>query len=375
MICCIEVGIIFLFSDFWTSYLKFSNTIILLIGVTAFSHYIVNFAQTAFIYEKKAISNFILTISVSVCSVGLSIFFIMKSSYSTKYLGRIYGVVIVYFIVAIISWIYLFLQKPTIVKKEYLKYGIIVGTPIVFHALSQQILGQSDRIMMQAFGVATSEVGIYSLFYTLSSVLSTLLNALNNSWCPFYYDDLNEKKTKIIENKCKNYVELFTIISIGFLLLSREVSYFMADESFWKGIEVIPILVWAIYFTFMYQFPVNYEFFYRKTKIIAAGTVGSGVLNIILNTILIPLMGMYGAAIATAISYLALFLVHYYIVTHMKKNPYDLKIRMFIPGIIGILLGSIAFYILKPWGIIRWTIGIVLGVFEMYRVIKRKSIF
>ena len=33
------------------------------------------------------------------------------------------------------------------------------------------------------------KIGIYSLFYTISSVLVTILGALNNSWCPFYYDD------------------------------------------------------------------------------------------------------------------------------------------------------------------------------------------
>ena len=39
-------------------------------------------------------------------------------------------------------------------------------------------------------------------------------------------------------NKSKNYIEVYTIICVGFLLLSREVSYVMADEEFYGRIDV-----------------------------------------------------------------------------------------------------------------------------------------
>jgi len=375
LICLLEILIIILLSPFLSRVMGFSSGLVLLVGITAFAHYIVNFAQMAFIYEKKAGSNFILSVSLSIISVLFSVFLIYQVDSNSRYLGRIYGVASIYLLVAIIVWLLLYLKKPTLVKKEYLIYGITVGFPIVFHSLSQQILGQSDRIMMQMFEIATAEIGIYSMFYTLSSVLSTVLGALNNSWCPFYYDDVSEEKWEILDKKCKNYIELFTVLSVGFLLLSREVSYIMADESYWSGLNIIPILALAVYFTFMYQFPVNFEFFYKKTKIIAIGTVGAGIFNIILNTVMIPMWGMYGAAIATALSYLALFFAHYYIVTHMKDHPYHLKIKAFVPGIIGMGIGSILFYVLSPCWYMRWGLGLGLGCFELFRIYKRKSIF
>ena len=375
LICIIEIAVIILISPVLSKATSFSIGLVLVIAITAFAHYIVNFAQMSFIYEKKAGSNFILSVSVSVISVLFSIFLIYRAGTETRYLGRIYGVAITYFLAAIIVWLLLFLRKPTGINKEYLKYGIIVGFPIVFHSLSQQILGQSDRVMMQMFGIATAEIGIYSLFYTLSSVLSTVLGALNNSWCPFYYDDVSDEKWDVLNKKCRNYIELFTVLGIGFLLLSREVSYLMADESYWSGINIIPILSFAVYFTFMYQFPVNFEFFHKKTKIIAIGTVGAGILNIILNAIMIPMWGMYGAAIATALSYLALFFAHFFIVTHMKEHPYHLKMTVFIPGVIGMLVGAVLFYALSPWWYVRWGLGLALGCFELYRIYKRRSIF
>lgn len=375
LICLLELILIGICIPILTKITGFSGWLIIILGVTTLSHYIVNFAQMAFIYEKKADNNLILSVSISIVSVVVSIFLIYKENDNSRYLGRIYGVATTYLVAAIIVWLLLFLKKPVGIKKEYLKYGIAVGFPIVFHSLSQQILGQSDRVMMQWFGVNADKIGIYSLFYTISSVLVTILGALNNSWCPFYYDDLNEEKWNILNKKCKNYIELFTVLGIGFLFLSREVSYLMADESYWSGMNIIPILTFAVYFTFMYQFPVNFEFFHKKTKIIAIGTVGAGILNIILNAIMIPKWGMYGAAIATAISYLALFFAHYYIVIHMKEHPYHLNIKIFIPGLICMMIGAFLFYVFASYWYVRWGLGIILGCFELYRIYKRKSIF
>ena len=375
LICLLELILIGICIPILTKITGFSGWLIIILGVTTLSHYIVNFAQMAFIYEKKADNNLILSVSISIVSVVVSIFLIYKENDNSRYLGRIYGVATTYLVAAIIVWLLLFLKKPVGIKKEYLKYGIAVGFPIVFHSLSQQILGQSDRVMMQWFGVNADKIGIYSLFYTISSVLVTILGALNNSWCPFYYDDLNEEKWNILNKKCKNYIELFTVLGIGFLFLSREVSYLMADESYWSGMNIIPILTFAVYFTFMYQFPVNFEFFHKKTKIIAIGTVGAGILNIILNAIMIPKWGMYGAAISTAISYLALFFAHYYIVIHMKEHPYHLNIKIFIPGLICMMIGAFLFYVFASYWYVRWGLGIILGCFELYRIYKRKSIF
>lgn len=375
LICLLEILIIVIFSPFLAKVSGFTGGIVIIIGITAFAHYIINFAQIAFIYEKNAERNFVLSVSLSIISVLISIFFIYKCDIDSRYLGRIYGVSITYFITAAIVWLVLFLKKPTGINKEYFKYGVSVGAPIVFHSLSQQILGQSDRVMMQMFGIATTEIGVYSLFYTLSTVLSTVLGALNNSWCPFYYDYISEEKWDVLKEKSKNYIELFTVLGVGFLLLSREVSYIMADKRYWSGIDIIPILSIAIYFTFMYQFPVNFEFFHKKTKIIAVGTIGAGVLNIILNAFMIPIWGMYGAAIATALSYLALFLVHYCIVIRMKEHFFYLKMTMFICGLMGMFVGSILFYVLRPWWYMRWGLGMILGCVELGRIYRRKSIF
>lgn len=370
-IIAIGMWFIHLLSDL----IGYSYGMVILMLLMAFANFITRFAQNAWTYEKKAQVNFIASLAITITSVGFSLILVCNVSPDIRYLGKIWGNTFPHIFAAIIIWLVLFLKKPAGINRFYGKYSLAIGFPVIFHLLSQSILTQSDRVMMQHMGVSNSQIGIYSVFYGFTAVLNTILGALNTSWCPFYYDDLDEKNWDSLEYKCKNYIELFVVLSCGFILLSREVGYAYAGKEYYSGIDIIPILVGAVFFTFMYQFPVNFEFFYKKTNIIAVGTIGASVSNIILNSIMIPSFGMYGAAIATALSYALLFLAHYFIVMHFKQQKFHLNIGLFAPGLLFLLLSIVLFYTMSEFWHIRWGIGAILGVFELYRIKKRKSIF
>ena len=349
--------------------------IYILMVITAFANFIINFAQLTFIYEKKPWSNFIFSITLSVSTIAISILLVLLAKNEERYLGRIVGYSIPYVVIGVVLWFVFYFKKPTLLKKEFVKYALILGVPIVFHSLSQNILSQSDRVMMQLMKVSDADIGIYSLYHSFVGVLATILVAFNNSWAPFFYDDLDNGDWIGLNKKAKNYIELFTVLVIGFLLLSREVSYLLADEEFWPGIDLIPLVAIAIYFTFLYQFPVNFEFYNKKTSIIAIGTCAAAIANIALNIWLIPLLGMYGAAITTAISYFLLFLIHFFVVKLNKNWEYKIQFTSFIPSILLVASTCGLFYLLKEFIICRWVLGALLGVFELYRIYKRKTLF
>ena len=358
-----------------SSFMNYSGLIYILLLVTSFGHFVITFVQLSFIYEKKAISNLIFSLILSLSTVGLSVLLILFSKNNSKYVGRILGYSIPYIFIAALMWIIFFFKKPTFIKKEYAKYALLFGIPIVFHSLSQNVLAQSDRVMMQNLGVLDSDIGVYSLYYSFTGVMSTLLIALNNSWCPFFYEFLKKEDWDGLDKKIKNYTEFFTILMVGFLLLSREVSFLFANSDFWIGVDLIPIITISYLFMFLYMFPVNYELFHKKTTVIAIGTMCAALANIGLNFALIPLWGMYGAAIATAISYLFLFVIHLFIVGISKMGHYKINFLYFIPCIISVIIACCLFYLFKDFVKIRWLLGAFLGIFEITRIWKRKTIF
>ena len=375
IISCVISALIFIVCCVIPFREKNKYLLVLVFIVCALSNYVIEFTQLSFTYEKKAKQNFIISVFISCSSIFLSLVLLSYISIGELYFFRVLGMAIPYFFGALILSVYFIGNNSKIYNKDYWKFSLVVGFPIVFHALSQNILSQSDRIMMKGFGSPESVIGIYSFFYTFTNVISIILNALNNSWCPFYYDDLSKGKNEVIIKKMSNYIELFTVLTCGFVLLSKEFSYWFSGEEYSSGVKIIPILVLAVYFIFTYQFPVNFEFYNKKTKIIAIGTVISGLANICLNYIMIPRWGMYGAALATVFSYAILSIAHYIIAYRIKEILFRVPIRKIVTGVIVVLITSGIFYVLEDKLLIRWGIACVIGFYEIIRILKRKSIW
>lgn len=336
--------------------------------------YCVGAMNLKFTYEFKAGSNFILSVVTSALTVGVSLLLINIYPSDLNYWGRIIGQSSVYTVIGIILFVYIFRTGKTIYNREYWKFTLPLAIPTIFHLLAYIVLNQSDKIMLQSL-VSNSAVGIYALACTFSSVLNSIYHALNNSWVPFYYEYTRVGQIYKIKKHSKNYIELFTIITIGFILLSREVFHVYAKEPFWVGTDMIPLFSIGYYFIFLYSFAVNYEFYNKKTKTIAIGTFLAAVSNIILNYIFIKLLGIMGAVIATLISHGLQFWFHYICAKRMGPEKFPFKIRQFIPGLSAVFGASVFYCYTREQWIIRWVLGGILGLYLLIKIVKRREIF
>jgi len=84
----------------------------------------------------------------------------------------------------------------------------------------------------------------------------------------------------------------------------------MAPAPYWEGLKIIPIFVASFYFSYLYLFPVGYEVYYEKTKLMPIATILVATINIILDLILIPRYAAIGAVFATLIAQILLFVFH-----------------------------------------------------------------
>lgn len=352
-----------------------SPLMLLLIFVQGFGQFVVYFANSKFTNEFRADLNFYLSLFMSVSTIALSVVLIANSDQATNFWGRIIGEVIPYFGVGIVFTGIIFYRGKTFYNKKYWCFCIPLVIPMIFHGLAGLILNQSDRVMLDMF-TSSAVVGIYSLAYTFSNVIFVCWSALNNSWVPYYYEYMRNGDLEIINYRLRNYMELFTILCCGFMLLSPEVYHVFAGREFWNGTRMIPIFAISTFFVFLYSFPVNYEIFYKETKSIAKASIISALVNIGLNLLLIKNYGAYGAAIATLMSYLLQLLLH-----HLKacavsetKKDYTFKLKDCFPYLICVCcIGALV--MLDINAIIRWTIASTLGIYEMVRMVKRKGIF
>lgn len=351
------------------------NILMVIFGLLhGWGFYCVSYMNNKFTYEFKADKNFILSVLIISLTIGLSIFLIYLFPKSINYWGRIIGQSSVYAFAGVFIFIYILYKGKCFYSYEYWKFTLPISIPVIFHMLANIVLNQSDKMMLQAM-VGNSIAGIYALACTFSAVLNTIWNALNNSWVPFYYKYTQNNEIEKMRFHANNYLELFTILTMGFILLSREVFHLYAKQDFWSGDTLIPFFSIGYYFIFLYSFPVNYEFYNKKTKTIAVGTTFASVCNFILNVVFIKLMGIEGAVIATTISHGLQFVFHYIIAKRMIPGYFPFQFLDFIPGLF-FVLGTTVFYMFtKDFWMIRWGIGAVLGCYILIKILRRKEIF
>ena len=340
----------------------------------AWGLYCVGAMNAKFTYEFKADKNFILSVTTSVLTIGSSLILIHAFPAEDNYWGRIIGQSSIYTLIGIILLVYMLRAGKTVYKKEYWKFTLPLAIPTIFHLLANIVLNQSDKVMLKGI-VSNSAAGIYALACTFGAVLQTLWTALNNSWVPFYYEYTRQNQVEKMKKHARNYIELFTILTIGFILLAREVFHIYARQSFWEGTDLIPLFSIGYYFIFLYSFPVNYEFYNKKTKTIAIGTTSAAMCNIVLNYFLINAIGIQGAVIATALAHGLQFGFHFICAKRINPGEFPFKIIDFIPGFVAVCITCIIYWVTKELWYIRWSLGAILGVYMLMKIIRRREIF
>lgn len=375
MVSIIFVCSLFLIIFFRNTLVEFIGLpilLILLMATHAYTGYGVNVVTGTWAFDKEADKNFFSSLILSILNIILSCIFINWIKIDElKYIGRIVGSAIPTLIFGTVCIVMIYLKGRTLYNKTYWKYTLVFSIPIVFHSLSNLILSQSDRVMLQKM-VSLEVVGIYSIVYTLTNVLLILWEAFNTAWVPFFYEDLSTQKIDLIRSKSLNYLKVYNYLVIGFLLISPEVYLFYAGESFAAGINVIPFLAIGCYFIYLYSFSINYKYYKGKTISIAIGTVASGLLNILINFLLIPHYGIYGAALATCISYALLWIFHQIGASRIDKNDYPYTFDFFVPSVLLIFLTAfLSFVLLKKLPIIRWIAAVIDGLILLKMIIKK----
>lgn len=352
--------------------LKLEPLLVIIMLIHAFGNFCVNFLNTKYVYEFKAGRNMVMSLVITLVTLVLSVVFILRLPYETKYYGRVVAIAGTYGLVGIPACIAILWQGRSFFHRKYWKFCIVLAIPAIFHNLSDLILGQSDQVMLQHMMDVTT-VGYYGYAWQFANILFVVFGALNKTWCPFFFEEMKQGKQDAMMAKTRNFLELFTILACGFILLAPEVYHIYGDPRYWVSTGIIPLFVASYYINFLCTFPVNFEYYHKQTKVVAAVTIFSSLVNVALNYFLIRAIGMAGAALATVCAHGLQLLLHYvYCRFHLAQESYPFKLGVWLKYATGFLAVVLFVYLTENAWLPRWGFGAALGVFELLRIKKRK---
>ncbi len=191
-----------------------------------------------------------------------------------------------------------FLDKA--LAKRMIKYSL----PLIFTSLSWWIVTSSDRYMIRYF-LSEDEVGVYGVATRIPLILQTLISIFQTVWQISTNQIHDEEPTELKKNFIlftRAFRQVGFISGSGLLLITQFLMFLVARNEFYAGWIYAPFLILSIVFSFATGMVASlYGAFEKNSGALYSVLVG-GVVNIILNALFIPRIGVMGATISTAIS-------------------------------------------------------------------------
>ncbi len=288
------------------------------------------YMYTSYLQASQNSSEFIKINITSKVTEIISIFILALYLTNNQYLSKI----ISQLIINIFLCIYVFKNFKHILTckfdTRYLKEALWFSIPLIVHVLSNTLLSQSDRLIINNLKGDYS-AGIYSFSYNIGMAILVVIMAWNSSWQPKFYRLLNCNNNYFtINNVVKNSTIIIFTMSALLILYSKEFVLILSSNLYYESYKIIPIIIIGNALIHIYLSYVNFLFYKKKSILISIGTLLALALNILLNYKLIPIYGIEGAAWATVVAYIALSLFHYVSSTYIiKLNFISLKLLIF----------------------------------------------
>ena len=249
-------------------------------------------------------------------------------------------------------WKYVKLKRlDTHLWRGMLAYSL----PLVPDAILVYIIGFSDQVFLASMQ-DTAVSAIYSIAYRVPTLIALVASIFVDAWqISMVNNNTKEEQITFFSNVGNTYSSIVFIIASGGVMCAKLAMTVLAVPSYYIGWTFIPILAVGAGFNCLSSFQKSVYLLEKKTVASFLSTAFSAVINIGLNALLIPRMGGTGAALATLISYVALFL--YRAIDSRRFMPVRWKVPRLTLTVILLAVQSVLMLLEPPLWLV-WQIAL-----------------
>ncbi|MGN0521503.1 MAG: lipopolysaccharide biosynthesis protein [Eubacterium sp.] len=247
--------------------------------------------------------------------------------------------------------------KPKGVDKSIAKQMLKYCAPLVPTVILWWVINVSDRYMITGF-INSSANGLYTAASKIPNFVILFSQIFIDAWQLSAVDDSDkESKARFFTNVFRVYSGgVFTVAS-ALIVFCQFITTILVADSYYESWKFVPILIIATTYSCIVNFLAS-VYMSEKKSLMALLTASSGaVTNLVFNFILIPRIGANGAAVATVLAFLMVFITRGANARRYIKINYNLPL-MIVETIILIAQSALMLYLQK--GILLYAVEAVL---------------
>jgi O-antigen/teichoic acid export membrane protein len=195
-------------------------------------------------------------------------------------------------------------KTDIVLRKEMLQYTI----PLVPNALSWWVNHSSNRYLIGVFGTV-ADVGLFAAAVRMPSILTTLQSVFIQAWQVSAITEYDKEDNKVFFSKIYSYYSTAMVLGCSILIVATKyIATFLFAKEFYQAWIYTPFLLVSVVFGSMVGFYSSFYLAHKKTKVLFTTTFLGAIITIVLNLILLPFIGIMGAAIANVFAYFSVWL-------------------------------------------------------------------
>lgn len=192
--------------------------------------------------------------------------------------------------------------------KEMLRFSI----PYVPTTILWLITSVSDRYVVAAY-CGKAENGLYAAAYKLPTLLTLVSMVFVEAWhFSTVKDTPEEEKSEFFGTVYRNFMSVMFMGASVIVAGSKLFTEILLADSYYVSWKFVPLLTVATVFSALVSFLGSVYFLKKKSTLSMLTALAGAMINVILNFVLIPSHGAMGAAMATFLSYLAVYVIRAY---------------------------------------------------------------
>ena len=245
--------------------------------------------------------------------------------------------------------------------RQMLRYSI----PLIPTTVFWWITSVSDRYMIAEFLGADAN-GLYAVAYKIPTMLALLSGIFLEAWQFSAISEAEGSRTahiRFYSQVWRAFQAVMFLAGSGMIALCHEEIRLLAASEYYDAWVYVPVLSFSMVISAFVTFLGSVYMVTEKSGLSFWTAMAGAGTNLALNLLLIPSIGIQGAAIATAASYLLSFIIR--VATARRLLPFRLYTRNFLGNFLVLTVQTIlAMKSFPGWYIAQLTCLVILGLWN-----------
>lgn len=191
--------------------------------------------------------------------------------------------------------------------KVKMKAMLIFCSPLIPNTIMWWVMSVSDRYIL-IYYMGLSANGLYAVANKFPAIISTFHAIFFKAWQVSAIEEYDSShRDEYYTNVFNLFFFAMIIFSSFYMIFNKLIIKILVSNEFYAAWQYAPILVLGALFCGFSSFLGTNYIAMKKTTGALYTSLAGGITNILLNILLIPKYGIYGASIATMISFITMW--------------------------------------------------------------------